>query len=107
MSFDYKAYELERLWERIAYDKKYSEKLNTLENLLINKFNVFTYLHVMEDANHIPFSLSINILEESPIKNISFIHNMFNKKILDKCQSTYIDLEKYSLEDIYSCLRIC
>lgn len=111
MTFNYDSY-LEDYWlDKIKYEDKYGKYISKLKQLLLSKFNLDTQIYIMENHNYIPLYMSIDVSATSQKQDVSFIDELFNshKKLKFKQQkhlSAYINLDKYSLEDIYTALHL-
>lgn len=111
MSFDYNRYHDEYWADKIKYENKYGKYISKLKQLLSSKFNLDTQIYIMENHNYMPLYINIDISATSQEQNILFIDRLFNshkktKSKPQKCLSTYIDLDKYSLDDVYTVLRL-
>lgn len=107
MSFNYEKFNTEYWNDRICYEDKYGKYISKLRELFENKFNLDVQIYINESHNKTPLFMSIQITNYQDWQDLSFIEEIFNQKISNKrCLSTYIDLTKYSLHEIYATIRL-
>lgn len=111
MPFDFNKYHDEYWMDKIQYEDKYGKYISKLKKLLLSKFNLDAQVYIIENHNYIPLYMSIDVSVTSQEQDVTFIEELFNsyKKLKSKQQkrlSAYIDLDKYSLEDIYTALHL-